>query len=561
MVAMQQSYRVMLGLLWVLGLSVGLPLLSDAEEEALPQFQCQPHQTCLTFALLNDVYQLFPYPANAEGSYSRAASILKEIRSADRETAFLFAGDTLSPSVESQMTQGKHMVDALNVLKPLAATLGNHEFDFGPAVLKTRLNDSLFPWLAANIKPLDKAVQANIWPYVVRPIKGQRVLIYGLLTKETLVASKVDGAYDIDDPITYALADLPKVIAQEQPDVVILLTHVTIAEDRALAQRLRHAGVPVHAIFGGHDHHQLFQVVAGVPIIKLDSDARTLGRFQLNVLPATHSSASPKKRLNALFSKQHPSTLPSVATVEEFHYKVYPVSPSIPVDTTFQEALNVSVGSLYAGLDKPLGKTGVALDVHSSVVRSNEAVAGNFIADALRQQFNTQVSLVNGGALRAEHTFPAGMLTQRDILMMMPFANKVTLIHGTGALLKEVLEWSVSRRAEDAAWGGFLQVSGLNVTYDLSQPVGKRVTRLVWAGSQQPIRATEAVFFNIPNYLAEGGNAYAMLPAYAKGYPESVSVTVFTDADAVGRYLQQQATPVLPKLEQRIQLINNKKES
>jgi 2',3'-cyclic-nucleotide 2'-phosphodiesterase (5'-nucleotidase family) len=412
------------------------------------------------------------------------------------------------------------------------------------------LNESNFPWLAANIQPLDKAVQANIWPYVVRPVKGKRVLIYGLLTQDTLVASKVDNAYSIENPVAFAKVDLPKVIQQEHPDVVILLTHMTIAEDRQLANDLVKVGVPVHAIFGGHDHHQLFQVVQGVPIIKLDSDARTLGRFQLNLKPATPTNVTPS--MMGWLPKRKPTYTP--AAVAEYHYKVFPITAAVPVDATFEQALNVSVGSLYAGLNQVVGHSAIPLDVHTFTVRSHEAPVGNLVADALRSELGTQVSLINGGSLRAEQTFPAGKLTKRDILTMMPFANKVTLIHGNGALLRSVLEWSVSRRAEDSVWGGFLQVSGLKVQYDLTQPVGKRVASLMWSHTGKAIEPTEAVFFNISTYLAEGGNAFSMLPAFSAKCPSSTSQTNQTDADIVAAWLLKQRTPVAPKVEGRIRL-------
>jgi len=66
-------------------------------------------------------------------------------------TVFVLGGDFLSPSVESTFLHGAQMVAALNAIGLDYATLGNHEFDFGPAVLVERMNESKFRWLSANV--------------------------------------------------------------------------------------------------------------------------------------------------------------------------------------------------------------------------------------------------------------------------------------------------------------------------------------------------------------------------------------------------------------------------
>src|SRR5215211_7499926 len=65
--------------------------------------------------------------------------------------ADLLACDTISPSVESITYKGAQMIDAWNTVGLDYATFGNHEFDFGPDVLRERMKESKFGWIAANV--------------------------------------------------------------------------------------------------------------------------------------------------------------------------------------------------------------------------------------------------------------------------------------------------------------------------------------------------------------------------------------------------------------------------
>ena len=60
------------------------------------------------------------------------------------------------------------------------AALGNHEFDFGPDVLRERIRESHFKWLAANV--IDKKTGklfADTPEFVVREFDGVKIGIFG----------------------------------------------------------------------------------------------------------------------------------------------------------------------------------------------------------------------------------------------------------------------------------------------------------------------------------------------------------------------------------------------
>ena len=81
-------------------------------------------------------------------SFAGLSGVVAAERAAGENVLFLHAGDSLSPSVLAGLDKGDHMVDLLNLISPDFMTVGNHEFDFGPDVLRNCLN---FPMLAGNI--------------------------------------------------------------------------------------------------------------------------------------------------------------------------------------------------------------------------------------------------------------------------------------------------------------------------------------------------------------------------------------------------------------------------
>src|SRR5882672_3343636 len=135
----------------------------------------------VTLLQVNDVYQFAPVELGARGGLARVSTLKKEIEKQAPNTIFLLSGDTISPSVESITYKGAQMIDAWNTAGLDYSTFGNHEFDFGPDVLRQRMKESRFKWIAANVidkktgKPFGDAAA-----YVIREV-GSNPLEPGFL--------------------------------------------------------------------------------------------------------------------------------------------------------------------------------------------------------------------------------------------------------------------------------------------------------------------------------------------------------------------------------------------
>jgi 2',3'-cyclic-nucleotide 2'-phosphodiesterase (5'-nucleotidase family) len=185
-------------------------------------------------------------------------------------------------------------------------------------------------------------------------------------------------------------------------------------------------------------------------------------------------------------------------------------------------------------------------------------------ADALRQTYCTDFAITNSVGLRADLTCPfpdvAGdfcpaftpppyLITRGTVFAVLPFGNVVFTVDISGAELKTMLENGVS--SMPAANGRFPQVSGLCFTYDISAPVGSRVTSATRQAADgsctgAPVSFDPGTTYRIAenDFMATGGDGYLNL--YARGTTQATMDQVF--ADWITAH-----TPLAPAIQGRIQ--------
>ena len=105
----------------------------------------------VTLLQVNDVYQISPVDKGKRGGLARIPTLRQKIAEESPHTLYLLAGDTLAPSVASNIFKGRQMIAVWNATGLDYAALGNHEFDFGDAILRERMRESKFTWLGSNV--------------------------------------------------------------------------------------------------------------------------------------------------------------------------------------------------------------------------------------------------------------------------------------------------------------------------------------------------------------------------------------------------------------------------
>jgi 5'-nucleotidase len=433
----------------------------------------------LTILQINDVYSTVP--VDGLGGLARVATFKRQVAAAGRTPLLLLAGDFLSSSVASSVFKGEQMIAALNAAGLDMATLGNHEFDFGDDLLIQRMREAKWTWLISNVidtrtnKPIGDAA-----PYVVRTFGTMKVGFIGLCLDTTEISGLRLTHTRILDPLQAAARYLP-ILKREGATVIVALTHLAFATDRALVERFPEIDVVV----GGHEHYVITATENRSLISKAGSDAKWVARIDINRVARADGRGE--------------------GTLERF-FELIPITADIADEPTTAAVVNDYEKRLGPALDVTVGTSRVPLDANSVRMRADETNLGDLVADALRAGANADVGLINAGGIRGDRVFSAGPLTRRSLLAMLPFGNVLCKVEVPGRVILAALNHGVEKLPASA--GQFPQVSGLTMTVDARKPAGDRVTEVRIGG--QPIDQNRTYTVALPDFVLKGGDGYTM---------------------------------------------------
>jgi 2',3'-cyclic-nucleotide 2'-phosphodiesterase (5'-nucleotidase family) len=418
------------------------------------------------------------------GGLAPLMTLIERERARARGQALVtFGGDLISPSVESSLTRGSHMIALMNAIGVQAAVLGNHEFDFGPEILAERIAESGFPWLASNVRDRDGASFAGTEDTRLVTLNGIKIGMFGVLSPKTSTLSKPGPGVHFAPPEQAALRAVRDLRARGA-EVVVALTHLRLDDDIALAR-----AVPeIDLILGGHDHYPVAIARGGALIVKAGQDARYLAVIDVDI--------------------DREATGPGTKTeIRPVHWR-FLATRGVPPEPAVAALIDRITARFDASLGQRVGMTETALDGRRNVVRGGESTLGNLIADAMREASGAEAALINGGGIRGDKLFPPGSkLTRRDLMEAVPFGDVTVVLELDGATLRAALEHGVGLAERQA--GRFPQVSGLRFIWDRAAPPGARVRSVTVGGA--PLDPARRYRVAAGAYIAGGGDGYEML--------------------------------------------------
>lgn len=461
----------------------------------------QEPRLALTILHTNDVHSHYLAPSGAptgSGGAARLATLIDGARAEARHTLLLDAGDQFQGSLLFTVGGPDVVADVMNALGYDAMTVGNHEFDLGPAGLARLIARAQFSVLSANIDATAEAtLDGDVRPFDVFLFDGEVVGVFGLTTEATMTASS-PGADIVFEPVARRARSVVEMLERQGVNKIIALTHLGYSEDLKLAATVD--GIDV--IVGGHSHTQLSPESDSLPYPTWVAS----GRGEPVVVVSDGEWGQTLGRLDLVFD--------AAGRVVE--------ASGVPISASADTAEDSGVVALlvpYAAraqelVGEALGSSAVNLDGERARVRSAETNLGDLIADAMlakTEALGAQVALMNGGGIRA--SIPKGNVTMGQILEALPFGNEITTVTTTGRDLIAALENGVSQVETGA--GRFPQVAGLRFSFDPTAPAGSRVQQVeLWeskAMSYRSLSPDEIVAVATNDFLAGGGDGYATL--------------------------------------------------
>lgn len=497
-----------------LGFAVALLLLVTGPQGALGSRQ---H---IVIVHQNDLHgRLEPIDDDGEsvGGFARIATLVEAIRRQHPDSVlWLDGGDTWHGTPLANLFAGSPVVEALNEAGIDAMVLGNHDFNFGQAVLAQRAAEAAFPVLSANVVR-EEGGDTIVLPSAVFTVGGLRVAVLGLTTPATVTSMHpgILAGLRFLDPVEVAAGAVPRL--REEADLVVVLSHLGYDADRDLAGQV--PGIDV--IVGGYSHTALPEAVAvgDTLIVQAGEQGHWLGVLELTVEDgrvAGHAS------------------------------RLIPINEAIEPHPRVQAVIEAWVARVPELLETEVGFTEVDLRGNVLEPRRQETALSNLIADAMRYETGADIALINGGAVRS--FIPDGPIRMRHVYEALPFGGPLVGLYLTGAELVEALEHGVSRYP--LQWGGFLQVSGVTFIFDPERPAGERLLDVRVGG--EPVDATATYKVVVNDFLAAGGNGHVTL-SEARVWFGSDRGDGIGIQEAVAGYLRR-VGPVAPQVEGRIRI-------
>jgi len=464
----------------------------------------------------------------ADRGLAKLAPAIQQIRQGNPHTLLVDCGDTIQGSPLETVYQqfvrfGKlpvglqfdgppfetdPMMLVMNYLRYDAMVLGNHEFNFGLKCLNRARSDARFPWLSANT--VAEGAARPFLPYILRTLGGVKVAVVGITTPAIPIWEKQENyaGYRFEPAIPCLARIVRELESKERPDLIIAAVHAGLGRDPATGapfpgetpgENVAYDATSVkglQAVVFGHSHRELESaVVNGVLLVQPKNWGASLARidFRLEGSPGHWRLVDRKSQLIAARNVSAPD--PEVVRLAR------------PYHEMTERYLDAPVARSPRALDGALGR-----------------VEDSALVDAIHQvQLHYSKADVSFTSLfNPRVKVPAGLVTVRQIAALYIYDNELYAMEGTGKMVREALEnaaryFTGCKDPQCETGPGFNRsmagfnfdtAEGVDYEIDLTQPEGRRITKLLWKG--KPLRDDQKLRIAVNNYRAGGSGGYTM---------------------------------------------------
>lgn len=551
---------------------------------------------------------VFPYDYYADkpvdtAGLARTASLIRAIRNEATNSVLVDNGDFLQGNpmgdyiaYERGMKGGDlhPVIQGMNVLDYDAATLGNHEFNYGLEFLDKVLAGANFPVVCANIAKgqLSASPRSDttlLKPYVIvdktiRDGSGKdypiRIGFIGFVPPQIMNWDRkhLEGSVNTRDIVETAKAFVPE-MREQGCDLVIALSHSGISAE-TYASGMENASLHlaavegIDAIFTGHQHlvfpGTAFDGLEGVDTGKgtLFGKPAAMGGFwgsHLGVIDLMLARDGNNWRITGFTTEARPIYTKEGRTV----------TPTVESQQDVLDAVKAEHEATLAYVRRPVGKTDAPLHSYFALVADDPSVQIVsqaqiwYIREMLKGTEWESLPVLSaaapfkaGGRGGPEYytDVPVGDVAIKNVADLYLYPNTVQAVAITGKDVKEWLERSagIFRQIPPGAKDEMLIeptfpsynfdiIDGVTYQVDLSQPskygekgevVNPQASRIVnLAFNGAPVDPDQKFVVVTNNYRAGGGGGFP-------GINESVVIFAGPDTnrDALVRYIIEKGT-------------------
>jgi len=192
------------------------------------------------------------------GGYLRRVAMIKEERQKDPSLLLIDSGDFSQGSGYYTLFKGDVEVGLMNEMGYDAATIGNHEFDFGLDNLVHLFKMAHFPIVCSNYDFGDTELASIVKPYHIIKRNGLKIGLFGLSpVLAGLVSAKNYKPLVYLDPSETARKMVDILKRQKKCDLVICISHLGWEVSEFPCDRVIREVSGIDLVLDGHTHTYL----------------------------------------------------------------------------------------------------------------------------------------------------------------------------------------------------------------------------------------------------------------------------------------------------------------
>jgi 5'-nucleotidase len=510
--------------------------LPAAASSAEPEHHLRPPRTVdVQLLAFNDFHGALQPPSGTffgapAGGAEYLATLVRQLRSTNRNTAVVAAGDLIGASpLLSALFHDEPTIEAMNRIGVDASAVGNHEFDEGADELLRMQRGGChpvdgcqdgdgfagadFPYLAANVVREHHGRERTLLPpYRIQNFHGTKVAFVGMTLEGTPAIVTPSGIQGLDfrDEADTVNALVPQLRRRGVESIVVLLHEGGLTTgglddcpnvSGAIVDIVARMDDEIDAVVSGHTHRAYNCRLANaagreIPVTSASSNGRALTQMDLSI----------DRRSGDVVS----TTAHNVAVRRD-------VTPAADITQLIAE-----YDALAAPLrDRVIGQiTGTIDKVQDD---SGENAAGDLIADAQLAATTpadlgaAEIAFMNPGGVRDpgfvfdDPAGTGGAVTYGEAFTVQPFGNSLVTMTLTGT---QVLELLKEQWCADVGQRVLLPSTGVTYTWDQSDDAcagdGKVVTGSVEVNGE-PLVEAQSYRVTVNSFLADGGDSFPIL--------------------------------------------------
>ena len=467
------------------------------------------------------------------GGAEYLATHLKNDAAGNPNTLIVAAGDLIGASpLISALFQDEPTIEAMNAMNLGVSSVGNHEFDKGPAALLRLQPLAKFRYLAANVVQTGTTPQDTLFPATeVRTIGGVKIGFIGEVlagTPRIVAPAGVRGLRFLDEA---SIANQSAArLKSEGVNAIVLLLHEG-GEQTGTADPngcngfhgdiipiVEKLSADIKVVVSGHTHQFYNCAIDGHYVTSASAFGRMITRVNLTIDAGTDSIVGVTAR-NEIVTRDVARDPAQTAIIAKYRDRSAPIA-------------NRVVGTVSGNLTRALNAAG-------------ESRLGDVIADAQLaatsppDKGGAVVAFTNSGGIRADIIAAhrggnerPGEVTYGELFTVQPFSNVLTVVTMTGDALRRLLE----QQFNDPAAPQVLQVSrGFTYRYKRTAPTGQRVDPASIAIDGKPVAPSASVRVAASDFLVAGGGGFT---AFKEGR-EQIGGDI--DVDALADYFRTES--------------------